>query len=354
VSWIEVSVDIKPGSFPNAINLGSHGTIPVAFLSDEDFDARSINPGSVTLRGIDFDSGLIAMRGKKDAQPMASHEDVDGDGDVDLMVHLDTEKLAEFEGELQALVTLGALTFDGYVASGTDTVRIKNLTAFKVDIGAEGQEVEPGFIGWSPPPDGDPGGDTVLLDIAGTGINAKLETGLGNDDLGFRGPGIVGVRPYQGQNYLANDFLHPDNYGGGKDVVTAQCPGVNPTCEPGTIILTLSNVPAGQYQLTGYHNEPRLENHSGTPDDIGVSPLNVRISGAVSGATGDTDVIVTGRDTNAGIGQSTSTFTATGDGDVIIEFEPDGSLSGPSATDPSGIRNLWDRAWLNGFELRSQ
>lgn len=123
VSFIEVDVDIKPGSFPNAINLGSHGVIPVAFLSDSGFDASTIDPATVTLRGEDFADGLVKLRGKKDAPvPMSNLEDVDDDGDLDLVVHLETEKLAEYE--IEAICKLGALTYDGYVVSGSDTIQI--------------------------------------------------------------------------------------------------------------------------------------------------------------------------------------------------------------------------------------
>lgn len=123
VSFIEVDVDIKPGSFPNAINLGSHGVIPVAFLTDEDFDASTIDPATVTLRGEDFADGMVKLRGKKDAPvPMSNLKDVDDDGDLDLVVHLETEKLAEYE--LEAICELGALTYDGYVVSGSDTIQI--------------------------------------------------------------------------------------------------------------------------------------------------------------------------------------------------------------------------------------
>ena len=123
VSFIEVDVDIKPGSFPNSINMGSHGVIPVAFLTDEDFDASTIDPATVTLRGEDFADGLVKLRGKKDAPvPMANLEDVDNDGDLDLMVHLETEKLADYG--LEADCELGALTYDGYVVSGSDSIQI--------------------------------------------------------------------------------------------------------------------------------------------------------------------------------------------------------------------------------------
>jgi len=123
VSVIEAAIDIKPGSFPNAINMGSRGVIPVAFLTDPAFDASTIDPATVTLRGEDFADGLVKLRGKKDAPvPMANLEDVDGDGDLDLVVHLETEKLAEHE--LDAICEIGGLTYDGYVVSGTDTIQI--------------------------------------------------------------------------------------------------------------------------------------------------------------------------------------------------------------------------------------
>ena len=41
-----VAIDIKPGSFPNSINIKSKGVIPVAVLSTTDFDASSVLAGS--------------------------------------------------------------------------------------------------------------------------------------------------------------------------------------------------------------------------------------------------------------------------------------------------------------------
>jgi hypothetical protein len=123
VSVIEVSIDIKPGSFPNSINMGSRGVVPVAFLTVPDFDASTIDPATVTLRGEDFTDGLVKLRGKKDAPvPISNLEDVDEDGDLDLVVHLVTEQLAEYE--LVAICELGALTYEGHVVSGSDTIRV--------------------------------------------------------------------------------------------------------------------------------------------------------------------------------------------------------------------------------------
>lgn len=48
---IPVQIDIKPGSFPNTINLGSQGTVAVAIFSTPSFDAKRVDPTSVTLAG---------------------------------------------------------------------------------------------------------------------------------------------------------------------------------------------------------------------------------------------------------------------------------------------------------------
>lgn len=117
----DVAIDIKPGDDENTINLGSHGVLRVAFLTDEDFDAATIDPLTVTLAGRGF-SGLIKMRGKKNPRPMASFKDIDEDGDLDLLVFLEIENLAL---EPTATVcTLGALTTDGWVVQGQDVVNI--------------------------------------------------------------------------------------------------------------------------------------------------------------------------------------------------------------------------------------
>jgi len=56
-----VDIDIKPGSYPNAINLGSHGLIPVAILSSEDFDAKTVDPDTVELAGANIE---VKVKGK--------------------------------------------------------------------------------------------------------------------------------------------------------------------------------------------------------------------------------------------------------------------------------------------------
>jgi hypothetical protein len=81
-----VTIDIKPGSDPNSINLGSQGVIPVAILSSADFDATRVDPTTVELAGSE-----VAIRGK--GKSLAHQEDVNGDGLTDLVVQVETENL---------------------------------------------------------------------------------------------------------------------------------------------------------------------------------------------------------------------------------------------------------------------
>jgi hypothetical protein len=82
-----ITIDIKPGSYPNSINLGSNGVIPVAILSTTDFDATTLNTENIFLAG----SG-VRVRGKGNKY-LASEEDINGDNRLDLVVKVETENL---------------------------------------------------------------------------------------------------------------------------------------------------------------------------------------------------------------------------------------------------------------------
>lgn len=110
-----VTIDIKPGSHPNSINLGSHGTVPVAILSTADFDATTVDPLSVTLA-----NAHVKLKGK--GTPMASSQDVNGDGRLDLVVHVETEALELSPTSKKAI--LDGKTFSGMVIRGLDSVRV--------------------------------------------------------------------------------------------------------------------------------------------------------------------------------------------------------------------------------------
>ncbi len=112
---LEVMIDIKPGSSPNNINLGSNGTVPVVIFSSATFNAVTVNPTTVSLAG-----ATVKLRGK--GTPMASQEDVNGDGIKDLVVHVLTSALQLTAGDTQAI--LEGETTDGLQIHGADSVRI--------------------------------------------------------------------------------------------------------------------------------------------------------------------------------------------------------------------------------------
>ena len=107
-STIEVDIDIKPGSEPNSINLKSNGVVPVAILSTIDFEATAVDPGTV----------LFA-----DASPVKwVMEDINQDGNMDLLLHFRTQDLNLTQDS--AAATLTGKTMDGTPITGTDTVNI--------------------------------------------------------------------------------------------------------------------------------------------------------------------------------------------------------------------------------------
>jgi len=106
--WTEVQIDIKPGSYPNSINLKAQGVVPVAVLTTMGFDARTVDPSTV----------LFAK-----ASPVRwVLEDVDQDGDTDMLFHFRTQDLEL--GPTSTEATLTADTVDGKHIRGTDTVNI--------------------------------------------------------------------------------------------------------------------------------------------------------------------------------------------------------------------------------------
>jgi hypothetical protein len=105
-----VTIDIKPGGEPNSINLRSKGVTPVAILTTEDFDASTVNPATVTLEGV--------------APVKSRMQDVDGDGDLDLLLHFSTKELAEVLSTASTEATLTGETNEGIAIEGTDSVKI--------------------------------------------------------------------------------------------------------------------------------------------------------------------------------------------------------------------------------------
>lgn len=124
VGPVPIDIDIKPGSFPNSVNPRQKGRLPVAILTTEDFDATTVAPSSITLGNDDGADTGVARR--HDGTYMAGPEDVDGDGDVDLVLHFEVPALVS-NGDLDVDTTelvLNGATADGTTVQGVDSVRI--------------------------------------------------------------------------------------------------------------------------------------------------------------------------------------------------------------------------------------
>ena len=68
-----VEIDIRPGSDSNVVSLMGNGQIAVAIITTDLFDAAQVNASSVIFAGAFANNSVL--------------EDVDGDGDLDLLLH---------------------------------------------------------------------------------------------------------------------------------------------------------------------------------------------------------------------------------------------------------------------------
>jgi hypothetical protein len=109
-SLIQVVIDIKPGSEPNSINLGSKGVIPVSVLTTDDFDATMVD-------------GESCRFGPNEAEPEHyAIEDIDIDGALDMIFHFRTQQSGIDAQDTEA--TLTCQTQDGWHINGDDSIRI--------------------------------------------------------------------------------------------------------------------------------------------------------------------------------------------------------------------------------------
>ncbi|HSB01692.1 MAG TPA: hypothetical protein VLE49_13665 [Anaerolineales bacterium] len=116
---LTVEIDIRPGSFPNAIHIKSKGKIPVAILSSATFDAPSQVDQATLEKPLTF--GRTG-----DEQSLLScspyPQDVNGDGLLDLVCNFATQATGFQLGDIKGV--LKGKTLTGRSLIGTDSVRI--------------------------------------------------------------------------------------------------------------------------------------------------------------------------------------------------------------------------------------
>jgi PKD repeat protein len=108
-------VDVKPGSDDNPVNPKARGVLPVAILNTDDFDPTAVVVESLRLSATEGDSGASPAHG-------GHFEDVDGDGDDDLVVHFSSAGLG-LDSETSTLYLRGEMV-DGLSLVGSGDVTV--------------------------------------------------------------------------------------------------------------------------------------------------------------------------------------------------------------------------------------
>ncbi|MCZ6641347.1 MAG: hypothetical protein O7F71_07200 [Gammaproteobacteria bacterium] len=118
VRTVAASIDIKPDSDPNSINLCSNGAIPIALLGSDKFNVYQVATGT-----LEFAEAAVKVVGKKDPYTLCSYEDVNGDFFDDLVCHYLTTDIAGVDGESTEASVTGTLV-DTTPFQGTDNINI--------------------------------------------------------------------------------------------------------------------------------------------------------------------------------------------------------------------------------------
>lgn len=118
---IDVSIDIKPGSDRNPINLRSKGNIPVAILSSDTFDATQVN----------WETVRFGPSGATERHQRVHVKDADYDGYMDVVLHFKTRDTGILCGDKET--TLTGETFSGEEFAGSDVIKIIKCPKNKIN-----------------------------------------------------------------------------------------------------------------------------------------------------------------------------------------------------------------------------
>jgi len=141
ITPVPVYVDIKPGSWPNPINVRSRGVFAVAICGTNDFDVKTVDPATVKLHIAGIAQGVSPIRWSYQdvatpyiGSPGGGHT-LKRDGYLDIVFQFDIQTvvtklgLAGHAGETIPLIIKGNLhpAAGGLPIQGQDYVRIIKL-----------------------------------------------------------------------------------------------------------------------------------------------------------------------------------------------------------------------------------
>ncbi|MHB8900342.1 MAG: LamG-like jellyroll fold domain-containing protein [Thermoguttaceae bacterium] len=128
-SHTRVRIDVKPGDSDPSLNLASNGKIAVVLFGTSQFDARSVNTSSVVF------AGASAVK--------TSFEDVDHDGNLDAVLHFETQQTnlqalyvdlllddANADGVLDSTRQLAEVTLNGQTTDNLSFLGADQLNLF--------------------------------------------------------------------------------------------------------------------------------------------------------------------------------------------------------------------------------
>ncbi len=107
-----VEIDVRPGRFPNNINLSRKKNLWIAILTTETFDATTVDPASVRV-------GLAGAAINRNPRVV----DTDGDGDLDLKLRFKVSEIGIACGDTS--LSLSGSTYDGTEIVGMDSIVTK-------------------------------------------------------------------------------------------------------------------------------------------------------------------------------------------------------------------------------------
>jgi streptogramin lyase len=113
-SMLNIALDVKPGEFPNLINISRDPNrievIPVAILTTSNFDATEVDPTTVRFGKTGTEAGPVQV----------AFQDADGDGTLDLVLHFRTQDTGLQCGDTSASLT--GKTVSGQAIMGSDAI----------------------------------------------------------------------------------------------------------------------------------------------------------------------------------------------------------------------------------------